>query len=296
MLDRAPSTTSKYQNSFSRWRRWAVQHDLPYLPASGQHIALYLVHLLKSANSPAPIRDAVYGIAWAHKKAGYSSPTCHIFVQQVLQAALRVLSRRVKRKRPLSLSQVKLLFAKHDRPGASLTTLQSLLFIILGFSGFMRWNDLSNVKVENIRLGQSHMSIFLPMRKNDQFREGGVLNFWRSGRPTCPVSMMERFLARSQISSGYLLRQTSSHQVSTKRLPYNKARNQFLQLLRSINVDPKSYGLHSLRSGGASVAASAGAPGRLISRHGGWRSTAARNAYIKESASSQLFIPKMLGV
>lgn len=75
-----------------------AHHKLRYLPAQGHHIALYLVHLMRTAKSPSPIHDAVYGITWAHTKAGFSTPTHHHFVKQVVQVANRLLCKPVKRK------------------------------------------------------------------------------------------------------------------------------------------------------------------------------------------------------
>lgn len=296
LQDKAFSTTKKYLNSFSRWRNWATRHKLPYLPAQGHHIALYLVHLIRTAKSPCPIRDAVYGITWAHTKAGLDTPTHHHFVKQVVQAANRLLSKPVKRKLPLKLSQVKSLIVKYDKTGTSLKLLQTLLFIVIGFAGFLRWSDLISIKVQNIHFHDSYMSIFLPKRKNDQFRKGGWVYFWRSRNRTCPVSLMERFLAKTQLSSGLLLRAISGPKLQAKPLTYSKARKQFLEMLQSINVNSKLYGLHSLRSGGASRAAALGISGRLISRHGAWRTSSARNRYIRETLYSRLHITRRLGL
>lgn len=116
------------------------------------------------------------------------------------------------------------MFVKYDKPGTSLKLLQTLLIIVIGFTGFLRWSDLINIKVQIIHFHRSYMSIFLPKRKNDQFRKGGYVYFWRS----CPVSWMERFLAKTKLSSG-LLRDISGHRLGAKPLTYYKARKQFLE-------------------------------------------------------------------
>ena len=45
---------------------------------------------------------------------------------------------------------------------------------------------------------------------------------------------------------------------------------EFLYKLAELEFDPKQFGLHSLRSGGATVAANAGIPDTLFKRHGWW--------------------------
>ena len=42
----------------------------------------------------------------------------------------------------------------------------------LGFAGFLRWDDLSQIKACDIDFHLNFMKIFLEKRKNDQFREG----------------------------------------------------------------------------------------------------------------------------
>ena len=45
-------------------------------------------------------------------------------------------------------------------------------------------------------------------------------------------------------------------------------------------MDPKQFGMHSLRAGGATAAANAGVLDRLFKRHGHWRSETAKDGYI----------------
>ena len=53
-----------------------------------------------------------------------------------------------------------------------------------------------------------------------------------------------------------------------------------LQKLAALGLDPKQFGLHSLRSGGASAAANAGVPDRLFKCHGRWHSENAKDGYV----------------
>ena len=73
-------------------------------------------------------------------------------------------------------------------------------------------------------------------------------------------------------------------------------RELLLEKLAHVGLDPKSYELHSLRSGGATAAANAGVPDRLFKRHGRWRSENAKDGYVKDSLTSRLSVTKGLGV
>ena len=69
-----------------------------------------------------------------------------------------------------------------------------------------------------------------------------------------------------------------------------------LQKLAALGFDPKQFGPHSLRSGGASAAANAGVPDRLFKRHGHWRSENAKDGYVKDSMESRLSVSRDIGL
>ena len=73
----------------------------------------------------------------------------------------------------------------------------------------------------------------------------------------------------TKTNSGYILR------TDNKAMAY--AREIFIEAFKPHVLDITKFGLHSLRSGGASVAANHGVPDRLFKRHGRWRSENAKD-------------------
>ena len=69
-----------------------------------------------------------------------------------------------------------------------------------------------------------------------------------------------------------------------------------LEKLGEVGLDKSKFGLHSLRSGGASAAANAGIPDRWFKRHGRWRSESAKDGYIKDSLEDRLQVSRNLGL
>ena len=70
----------------------------------------------------------------------------------------------------------------------------------------------------------------------------------------------------------------------------------FRRDLKNIGVDPSKFGLHSLRSGGASPAANNGINDRIFQRHGRWKSAEAKNIYVDDSIEQRLTVSKRLGL
>ena len=204
--DRAPSTVKKYRASFLAWQKWEEARDITALPTSGPELSLYLVHFLQTTKSLASIQSADFAVAWAHEKACQPSPLQHTMVKQLLEACKRILGTRpINRKTPLTSSQGKDIVLQFGNGNPS--ELQIACLIALGFTAFLRWDDIKDLRRCHLQMTSEHMSITLTKRKNDQFREGSVILVARTGSRTCPVSLTEKFLLTGRHKeSDYLFR------------------------------------------------------------------------------------------
>ena len=72
---------------------------------------------------------------------------------------------------------------------------------------------------------------------------------------------------------GYKIRENS------KAISYSNLRELFIEAFKPYVSDILRYGLHSLRSGGATAVDSHGIPDRLFKRHGRWLSESAKDRY-----------------
>jgi len=293
----APSTVKKYKATFKHWKAWSADQNVTSLPADPLHVALYLVKKVNESESPAPVSAAVHAISWFHQISGHPDPCRADVVGRVHQAAMRQLSGPRVRKLPLSKSVL-------NRLGNVLSVdklleLQTLTLITLGFAGCLRWDDLSNIFVDSLAIHRDYMAIFLTSRKNDQLREGSwvFINRWKGS--LCPVALIEQFLEQGGHESNARLfgriRSVNGGQVVVGAMSYSRARELIRSALSRIGEDPDRYGVHSLRSGGVSVAAAAGVPDRLIQRHGGWKSEAGMKSYFAESLPNLLMVSKAIG-
>ena len=66
-----------------------------------------------------------------------------------------------------------------------------------------------------------------------------------------------------------------------------------LEKLKELGPDPKQFGLHSLRAGGASAAANAGVPDRWFKRHGSGSRRMPRTATSNISLRTGLVLLKL---
>ena len=114
----------------------------------------------------------------------------------------------------------------------------------------------------------------------------------RTGSPTCPVAIVERYFAHAGLSSNSNLRlycgivhaKSGDQLRATGSLSYTRMRELILEDISQLDFNPK-FGLHSHRAGGATAAANAGVANHPFKRHGHWWSESAKNGYVKDSVS-----------
>ena len=273
------------------------EKDLLQFQAIQKSFFLYLVHLLNTSSTKSSFDSVIHGVSWAHKKFGLNSPANSLTAKQVINAAHTILGKApTDRKLPLEKHHLRLLFDKFAF--ATLDKIQVLTLISLGFTGLLRWDDLSRIKLCDISFHESFVAIFLEQRKSDQYREGSWVDISKSYSKYCPVLLLKRFLAHGKHSQNSFLFRKIAHTnegafLRSQKLSYSRALELVRLLLKDIGLDAQKYGLHSMRSGRASLAAALGVPDRLIMRQGGWKSVFSKNRYIKESLPSLLSVSRM---
>ncbi|XP_065182249.1 uncharacterized protein LOC135812958 [Sycon ciliatum] len=294
--DVAPSTGRAYLQAFGCWRTWASGAGFTSFPARAVHVALNLTSLIQQGTTFAPVVQGCAALRWLHRKAGHPDPIAAPVITQLQVAARRICARPVSRRTPISPSLFRQLMSTLAQPEAPLGDLQCATMICLGFFALLRWDDLQRLVVSSLDFTPTHMSVHLPSRKNDQLRQGDVILVARqfTGSMPCPVRITESFLRQAGHSpdqhvlgkvtsarSGPGVRGTMSYSRATELLKVAVGRTQ---------TDATSYGLHSLRSGGATAAANSGIADRLLQRHGGWRSASSKDKYIADSQHDLLSV------
>ena len=175
---------------------------------------------------------------------------------------------------------------------------------LLGFSGFLRISEVLNLRPCDCEVSEEMIKVRIVTSKTDQLRQGDELLVARTRSRTCPVAMLERYMAMTGISwsdqafffrpiqktkNGESLRASGKISCSCLWDLFNKK-------LSKLGFPPRDFSPHSLRSGGATAAANAKVPDRLFKRHGRWKSENAKDGYVKDSLESRLQVSKSLGL
>ena len=166
------------------------------------------------------------------------------------------------------------------KSSGSLSDLMLLTACLLGFAGFLRFDELINLRPCDFELQADMMSIRIVRSKTDQLCQGDRVLVARTGTPTSPVVMLEQYLSRTGtlLNDERFLFRPIQHTMKgevlrrTGKISYSCLRELFNKKLRQLGFPAQSFGLHSLRAGEATATVDAKVPDRLFKRHGRWRS------------------------
>ena len=92
----------------------------------------------------------------------------------------------------------------------------------------------------------------------------------------------------------HFVRSKGCYSLRSTGISYIRAREVVLDAFSQLGFPSRLFGLHSLRSDGATAAANAGINDRLFKRHGRWRSDKAKDGYVKDNLDLLLSVSKSL--
>lgn len=305
---KAQSTSNSYFRGFLKWKQWAYSNGLgseDILPARALHVGLYLASLIQSANSPSTVINAFYSLRWVHAFGDFVSPTDSPLVKNILEAGKRKLAKPINKKLPITTEIIEKIYDRNFEE-ANVYKLRTICAILVGYAGFLRSQELLAIRRCDIYFEPCYMSIFIEKSKTDIYRDGSWVIIAKTGNKLCPVVNMLKYIGLldfdSEYSEGRLFCNLSAckggHRFRSDRksISYTTLRDLFKAVLMPHVSDVSKYGLHSLRSGGATKAANMGIPDRLFKRHGRWRSEKAKDGYVKDSLDSRLAVSQSLGL
>ena len=239
-----------------------------------------MVSCLQQSDTLAKITDVYYGLSWLHQSIGMKNPCESTLVMNSVEACRRELRKQKTKKEPSSPEHLASLVKDFGHRKASLKDIRLLAICLLGYADFFRYSELCNIRRSDIIFYRTYVKVFIQKSKIDSYREGKWVLIARTGKLTCPVSMLKRYLAKANIMKTTLFFDSLNYfrsccqyklKRTTKPLSYSRAREIVLEGLKQIGLNQKQFGLHILGAGGATSADNNGVPDRLFKCHGCWR-------------------------
>ena len=247
------------------------------------------------------MEEALNAAVWVLQMAGLGSIAQAPIIKVTVAGLQRQLAKPKSKKEPITRDMLMQMAESCTKP-PSLTESRLLAISLLAFSAFLRFDELVKIRCCDVKFEEDMMSIHIRSSKTDQYRQGAEVVVARAHSEICPVARLEEYYSIAKLdlqSSEHLFRKIQSTVNGEKlresgTISYTRLREVVLQKVQELGYDPKMYGLHSFRAGGASLAANEGVPDHLFKRHGRWMSDTAKDGYIKDSLEDRLLVSKRL--
>ena len=299
---KSDNTVKKYFSAFQKWNLFCVQNKYNAVPAEPIHTVLYLTKLLDSGTSANVISTAIFALKLAHSMNGLADPTENGFVKNMNESAKRLRSSRVVNKDVVS-SEMLIELCNIFAGNSNLLVLRDLALILIGYAGFLRFDELVELRCSDVKFKENYISIQIRKSKTDIYREGNEVLIAKGVSVACPYNMLKTYMGKASIdcsSEMYLFRSVirSRHVCKLsdkdKKLSYTRTREIVLAKLKLVAPN-LNLGLHSLRAGGvSSVAASATVTERCLKRHGRWKADLSKDGYNQDPIQKRLKITEAL--
>ena len=301
------STNRKYEVYFKKFKEWCVRNTVNYSPASVASVAIYISGLVQQSVSESVLLAHFYSIKWFHDFYLLENPCDNKLIHMMIEGSKRILGRPVIKKEPITALYLEKIVRQFGADRKHLPNVRICTMMLVAFAGFLRYIELANLKMCNIKFVDSYVSLNIEGGKTDPYRRGNNVIISKTDCSTCPVTWLLTYINLAELvfdSDQYIFRSVryfkSKHVyklISINRpLSYTRAREIILSTLTDIGLNSKNFCSHSLRIGGATAAANNDIPDRLIKEHGRWRSDLAMDGYIKDSINKQLTVSSKLGI
>ena len=248
---------------------------------------------------------AVYSIKWVHEINGYSDPTSNAFVKNLQESAKRRAKPKTSRKDPVT-PEMLIRLCKMFETSNDLLTVRDLTMILISFAGFLRYDEISSLLCRDITIFENHLAIKISKSKTDQYRHGDEILIAKGSTIACPMNMLNRYIVLADINlksdhflfkAVYRSNKTCALIHKNKKLSYTAARASMVTKLKMVGGSA-NFGLHSMRSGGATQVANASSSvnNRCLKRHGRWKSDSSKDCYVSDSVEKRLEVSQWLGI
>ena len=102
--------------------------------------------ITEKQSSVQTLNSVLYSISWIHGIAGLEDPCKADIVVKMKEGAKRILSRPCTQKEPLTIENLVKIVSVYGQDKDNLPNLRFFTMCVVGFYGFFRFDELSNLK------------------------------------------------------------------------------------------------------------------------------------------------------
>ena len=274
-------------------------------PFSSLSIANYLIYLSQSKASKSALNTAVVALKWLYSFIpginALNNPLNEDFLTRIVQSESRNKCKLKERKKPLSNEMVKELLSKiNSAKNPSLSDLRNALIPCLAYALLLRHDEMSHINCNHFSTVSGGLKLFIPSSKTDIYRQGKYVFLAKDNADL--YSLFFKYLSKAKLNlkdNHFLFgpikfdQSTKDFAITNSKLSYDVFRNVVKQSVSVLGYDPKDFGTHSCRSGGATDLAPFISEYELLIS-GRWADPRSIGSYVEISQERRIEINKSL--
>ena len=174
MLEKArgSNTIRLYTRHFSKWQQWVSQFpNTKAIPADDTYVIAYMLNLFQKNKSFENIRNSFFAIKYFQKIIGYENVLTGGLPYLVLEGIKRTSQKISRKKLPLTTEHLHKLYKIFGGKNINLKDLRTTLICVFSFMGFLRYSEVSNLRMSDIVIHDSYMAIFIEKSKNGHLQK-----------------------------------------------------------------------------------------------------------------------------
>ena len=311
----AIKTSDKYNSHWTKFVSWfTISYSISLLFSQdldfGLILAGYLAELIEDCLDknigPTVVEQASSAIKYHFQLAGYTPcPFNHPYCSRIISSAKNQLVPKQLIRIPFTTEILLEVIQYHlSNTGTPLNIYMHLVCALLGFVGFLRFDDISHILVHEdfIKLIERRdgtiqgVLIYIYTSKTDKQCKGSYIGIGATGKKYCPVKLLYKLLDKGGYVRSHPTHDCGPLLRATKVVARTKFKVSSLQLAQVSSPTPISslsrssfsksitrlcweagisnadyFKLHSLRSGGSTAAIVHGYSNALVCKQGRWK-------------------------
>ena len=259
---REGSTISKYCLALRKFLKFLDEKSYSHkLPFTSMVAAEYLTDLKLNKATRGAIDSALNSLKWVHSFVPginkLNNPMMDEFLSKISNGICREMGKPTIQKSPLSGKMVANLISKSNLD--NLVDLRNCVLIAFAYSLLLRHDEFSHISLAHITESEKGFKILIPKSKTDKYRNGKNVFLPKSEGVSSPSALLSAYLHKVGLSLGMnhflfcpIKKKGNGWSVINQILSYSSFRDIVKSSVERLGLDPKQFGTHSLRAGGAS--------------------------------------------
>ena len=289
-MGKSYNTLKSYKSGYQKWKDFSILKKLTSFPANGTEFHLFLISLVEKSLSWATVKNVICSVNFYHSLFRQPKP-CKLDSDDLIQAFCAKHSIKKSRvKRPLLRDEIVKIANWASNFLDDLKIMRNVSMIMLGWLGFLRYDDLSQVKWSDFVFKDNIVTLLIRQAKTDRQGSGqyvyipvnaDLLHFLKRYISLSGLDKVKKTDGKCYFFSTlrWCSKSGSVFPLFTKKMSYDAVRRSILEVCNSAGVNTCEIGTHSLRIGGCTEASKKGIPNYVIEKHGRWKSGSSRALY-----------------